>query len=275
MNYQILWLRPLDSGGYGDLFLGRRSDNGHLVVGKYLRDYHLEHNRKAFEREVRILTTGLPGLITLLYWNTTAEPPYYVMPYLAGGSLTKYSGRLTDIQLQVIAIEVANTLAALHTRYIKNGDVKPDNILVADDGRLKLADPLGSGVGCTMFFSEHHGGTPGYWAPEVQRGGPISYAGDVYSYGTTLYHLLTGRKPKDGQRLDPPSEGYVTAPKIRELITACCQASPNARPSMQEVLRMLRGEQWSDIQATRMQKRQLLAACVLGGIVLLGAAVTA
>ncbi len=277
MNYQVLNLRPLHSGGYGDLFVGRRSDNGQSVVIKFLREYHLEHTRKAFAREVRILTSGLPGLIAPLFWDTTAERPYYVMPFLPAGSLAKYAGRLTDPQLQAVATEVATTLAALHAKYIKNGDVKPDNILITDDGRLKLADPLGSGIGCTMFFSEHHGGTPGYWAPEVRAGAPISYAGDVYSYGATLYHLLTGRRPKDGQQLDPTSEGYVRAPKIRELIAVCCQANGNARPNMPVVLRMLRGEKWSDIQATRMQQKQqlLAAACALGAILLVGAAVTA
>jgi serine/threonine protein kinase len=212
----------------------------------------------------------------LLFADMKAERPYYVMPYLMGGSLTRYAGRLTDNQLHTIATEVALALAGLHAAYVAHGDVKPDNVLVSQDGRLQVSDPLGNGVGCTVLFSEHHGGTPGYWAPEVRAGGPISYAGDVYSFGATLYELLTGRRPRDGQRLDPSSEGYVNAPKIRQIITACCQSDPHARPSMQEVLRMLRGEQWADIQASRKQRQELVsAACVIGGLVLLGAALTA
>jgi serine/threonine protein kinase len=276
MSYQILNLRPLHSGGNGDLFIGQRSDTGEYVVVKYLRESHLAHARRAFAREVRVLERRLRGLMPLLFADTAGERPYYVMPYLMGGSLTRYAGSLTDSQLQSIVTELAGTLANLHAGYDAHGDVKPDNILVTQDGRLQVADPLGNGTVFTMLFSENHGGTPGYWAPEIRLGGPISYAGDVYSYGATLYELLTGPRPRDGQRLDASSEGYVRAPKIRQIIAACCRSDPHARPSMPEVLRMLRGEEWADIQAARERRQEfVIAACVVGLIVLLGVASTA
>jgi serine/threonine protein kinase len=192
-----------------------------------------------------------------------------VMPYLPG-SLTLYTRRLSDSQLHAVATNLALRLASLHAGWCAHGDVKPDNVLVDREGRLLLADPLGNGLGCTGLFSQNNsGGTPGYCAPEVRAGGPISKAGDVYSYGATLYELLTGRRPQDGQRLDPTSEGYSNAPKIREVIAACCQFDPNARPSMREVLRMLRGESWERIQAARKQRQQLVAVCVIGIILVL------
>lgn len=270
MNIQVLNLRRLHSGGNGDVFIGQRSDTGEQVVVKFLREYHLAHARKAFVREVRILRRGLRGLMPLLFANLHAQPPYYVMPY-AGGPLSRYAGRLRDPQLYSVARELALTLATLHAARIAHGDVKPDNILVAHDGRLQVADPLGNGIGCTVLFSQNHGGTPGYWAPEVRAGGPISFAGDAYSYGATLYELLTGRRPQDGQRLDPSSEDYVNAPIVRQIIAACCDSNPHARPNMQEVLRMLNGEQWAGIQAERRQNQErVTAACVIGGLVLLG-----
>ncbi len=270
MSYQVVNLRALHSGGNGDLFIGQRSDTREYVVVKYLREWHLTHARRAFAREVRVLERRLRGLMPLLFADIAGERPYYVMPYLKGGALTQYAGRLTDSQLQTIATELAGTLANLHAAYDVHGDVKPDNILVTQDGRLQVADPLGNGTVFTMLFSENHGGTPGYWAPEIRAGGPISRAGDVHSYGAMLYELLTGRRPRDGQRLDPSSEGYVRAPKIRQIIAACCQSDPHARPSMQEVLRMLRGEEWADIQAARKQRQELAtAACVIVGLVLL------
>jgi serine/threonine protein kinase len=265
MSAQVLNLRPLNSGGNADLYIGQRSDNGEQVVVKYLRDHNLPHARKAFFREVRILAQGRRGLVPLLSQDMNAERPYYVMPYLKGGSLTPHAGRLVANQLHAIATEVGLSVADLHAHGVAHGDVKPDNVLIADDGHLRVADPLGNGVGCTVLFSQHHGGTPGYWAPEVRAGGAISFPGDVYSYGATLYELLTGRRPQDGQRLDPTSESYLDAPMIMGIITACCQSSPSARPSMQEVLRMLRGERWATIQAARMQRQGLLATvCVIG-----------
>lgn len=265
MSCPIVNLRPLQAGGNGDLYVGQRSDTGEYVVVKYLREHHLSHARKAFAREIRILGRQLRGLVPLLSSDLASGRPYYVMPYLPGGPLTQYAGRLLDGQLHAVAMEIAMTLATLHAANIAHGDIKPDNILVTHDGHLQVADPLGNGVGCTMLFSQNRGGTPGYWAPEVCAGGPISGPADVYSYGALLYQLLTGRKPNDGQKLDPVSEGYVNAPIVIQVIVACCCNIPAARPTMQEVLRILRGEKWADIQAERKKREEQIAAISVFG----------
>jgi serine/threonine protein kinase len=145
------------------------------------------------------------------------------MPYLEGGALTRYAGRLTENQLHRVAMRLARTLSNLHSAFEVDGDFKPDNVLLTWNGEIQVGDPLGNGTFFTILFAKNRGGTPGYWAPEIQRGGSISRAGDSYSYGATLYHLLTGRRPVDGQRLDPTSEGYRIAPQIREIIGACCK----------------------------------------------------
>jgi len=271
MNFQVVNLRQLGSGGNGDVSIGHRSDTGEYVAVKFLRDWRLQHAREGFEREVRVLARGVPGLVPLLAWDLTAQPPFYVMPYLEGGALTPYAGKLTDNQLQNVAVQLARTLANLHAAYEVDGDFKPDNVLVTQNGQVQVGDPLGNGTVFTMLFAKNRGGTPGYWAPEIRGGGSISRTGDSYSYGATLYHLLTGRRRLDGQPLDTSSEGYRNAPKIREAIAACCQLDPNARPTMQEVLRVLNGEQWADIQIERKQRQQLVAVvCVFVGLLLVG-----
>src|SRR5258708_14203717 len=113
MRY-VVNLRPLRSGGHGDLFIGQLSDTGEQVVVKFLREYHIAQDRKGFIREVRILERRRHGLIPLLFANTDAERPYYVMPYLKGGALTQYAGTLTRSHLQNIATQLAATLANLH-----------------------------------------------------------------------------------------------------------------------------------------------------------------
>ena len=272
MSFRIVALRRLGSGANGDLFVGQRTDTGDYVVAKYLREYHVMHARRAFAREVGILARRPRGLVPLLGWDTDAERPFYVMPYYQR-SLTQYAGRLSDSQLCNVATELAVTLASFHASWCAHGDVKPDNVLVDQQGRLVLADPIGNGLGCTGLFSQNNnGGTPGYRAPEVSAGGPISNAADAYSYGATLYALQTGHTPQDGQHLDPATEGYINAPKVREVIAACCQFGSNERPTMQEVLRVLRGERWANIQAERKRKQQLVAACILGGIFVLALA---
>jgi serine/threonine protein kinase len=270
MSFRFVVLNALLFGGNGDLFIGQRTDTGEYVVPKFLREHRLPEARRAFAREVRILVSKPRGFVPLLGWDTDAERPYYVMPYFPRGSLTQYASKLSDYELHGVATELADTLAAFHARWCAHGDFKPDNVLLDQEGRLLVGDPLGNGLGCAGLFSQHNGGgTPGYRAPEVRAGAAISQAGDVYSYGATLYELLTGRRPQDGQRLGPASEGYGNAPKIREVIAACCQFDPNARPTMQEVLRVLRGERWADIQAARKKNQQLVGALIGIGILTL------
>ena len=265
----IVNLRLLNSGGYGEVFIGQRSDNGQEVIVKYLRDAHLPHNRKAFFREVKILARRVSGLVPLLGWNMKAVRPWYVMPYVAGGPLTQYAGLLNERQLQHIAKELAGTLARLHALYIVHGDVKPDNVLVSRGGPL-VADPLGSGFGCTALFSENHGGTPGYCAPEIRQGGAISYAGDVYSFGATLYHLATGQRPQDGMRLDHVFSAKQSRSLIEEIVIACCQPDASSRPTMSEVVRILAGESWESIASRRKAEELVKVVGVVGGLLLLG-----
>lgn len=171
---------------------------------------------------------------------------------------------------QAVATEMARTLANLHAANDVHGDFRPDNILVTEQGQLQVADPLGNGTLFTILFSENRGGTPGYMAPEIAEGGSISRAADVYSYGATLYQLLTGRIPQHGQRLDPLSEGFRNAPNIRGIIAPCCRLDPDARPTMQDVLRMLGGTPWVEIQAERTRWQGIVgSACAIGLFVFL------
>jgi serine/threonine protein kinase len=268
MSYQLVPLRFLGSGGHADIYVAQRTDTGEQVAVKMLRDHARPEERKAFLNEARILGLGVPGLIRLLSSNMEADRPFYEMP-LMGGCLRPHAGKLNDRQLHAVAIELAQTLMALHATRDAHGDIKPDNILLSYNGQLQVADPLGNGAHCTVWFAENRGGTPGYWAPEIRANKPISSTGDVYSYGATLYELLTGKRPQDGQRLDPSAEGFAKSPKICEIIAACCQFDPAARPSMQEVVRMLNGEQWVNIQASRIQRQQFFAGSIVVSLIAL------
>jgi serine/threonine protein kinase len=265
----IVNLRRLDAGANGDIFVGQRNDNGHEVVVKILRESHIPHAKKGFAREIRILAQKINGLVPLLGYCIDGKQPYYVMPYYARGPLTRYAGKLTPAQINAVATSLASTLAGLHARNISHGDIKPDNIFVSNDGNLQVGDPLGNGFGCTVLFAQNQGGTPGYWAPEVKAGGAISKPGDAYSYAATLFHLLTGLNPQDGQRFDQISRWYPTLPKICEVIIACSQLEPDARATMPDVLKMLNGETWTNIQASRKQVQDLIKFATVIGVIAL------
>lgn len=270
MSYQLILIRHLGSGGNAEVYVAERGDTHEQFAVKMLREYPSSDARKAFEREARILGLGVKGLIPVLGSNMQVERPFYVMP-LMGGSLKAYAGRLNDAQLHAIAKALAQILISLHNTRDAHGDIKPDNILLSHSGQLNIADPLGNGAHCTVWFAKNRGGTPGYWAPEVRANQPISSAADVYSLGATLYELLTGKRPQDGQRLDASGEGYTAAPKIREVIAACCQFEAAARPTMREVLQMLDGREWSKIEITRLQRQQFWRGAIslsLVGVVL-------
>jgi serine/threonine protein kinase len=267
-------LRPLSSGGRGDLFVGQLRDNGTPVVVKFLRESHLPHERHAFLREIKILTLGLAGMIRVFASVTSAERPYYIMEYLPAGCLTRYAGRLSEHQLLSVAMSLAETLANFHRFAGGHGDLKPDNILVSQDGLLKLGDPLGNGplgAGFSVLFSPDRGGTEGYWAPEIKTGAKVSPAADSYSFAATLFHLATGRRPIDGQNLDPTAHGFTGPEWLRELIVFCSQTDPKRRPSMNEVIQALKGKSWQAIYQDKRQQ-QILSGLIVCGLALVGSA---
>ena len=261
--------RHFASGGNGDLYLAELRADGVTVVVKALRKFKVPLARQTFAREIQVLRRKLPGVVTILFADPDAPQPYYVMPFFSGGCLGKYAGRLDSQQLQAVVLDLARTLASFHAMVGSHGDYKPANILVSGKGEVKVADPSGNGIGCTMLFPQNPGGTPGYWAPEVRTKG-ISRAGDVYSFGTTVYELVTGCMPRDGQGFVPTPWQRATHPKLWEVIECCCQIDPQARPTMSEVVRMLEGTSWAEIQEARKRTKSLLtAAAVVGGIFLL------
>lgn len=140
-------------------------------------------------------------------------------------------------------------LATFHSKCGPHGDYKPDNIFAAPDGKLKLGDPAGNGFGFSVLLAPARGGTPGYWAPEIQNNGTVSPQADVFSFGATLYHLVTGRRPVDGQQLDPLANGFMCPSRLREIILLCTRTDPKTRPTMQHVVRFLDGESWASVRA--------------------------
>lgn len=226
--------RLLVQGTVADLYVVPR-DSGEPVVAKVLRELSDEY-RRAFKREYRVLAARVhAGLIGVLGGDLDAPRPFYFMPFLSGGSITRLAGALDARALANLGRWIAEAMSALHANNMQHGDLKPDNLLMTERGAVHVSDPLGNGSGCTVSLGTKCGGTPGYWAPEIAIGGPISRAGDVFSLGATLFHLATGITPQDGMSMDPVAHNVSLPEQLRQAIVAMCRADPARRPSMQKV----------------------------------------
>ncbi|MCG8468489.1 MAG: protein kinase [Gemmatimonadetes bacterium] len=206
-SYRLL--RLVGSGGMGVVYEAQRADEQYRqrVAIKLLRqgvDSRLTNER--FRRERQILAAlDHPGIARLLDGGATEDGrPYYVMEFIDGVPITEYCARarlgLRD-RLRLFR-EVCAAVHFAHKNMVVHRDLKPGNVLVAGDGRVKLLDfgiaKLLSAGGRSEQTLTLYGGrmlTPAYASPEQVQGEPVTTASDVYSLGVLLYELLTGRKP--------------------------------------------------------------------------------
>src|SRR5205085_11985460 len=114
------------------------------------------------------------------------------------------------------------------------------------------------------------GGTPGYWAPEIRKNSVVSPQADAFSYAATLYQLVTGQRPVDGQTLDPWANGFNCLPQLREVIVLCSQTDPNARPTMQQVVRILGGEPGGSVRAEARAQQEKAQEVLIGLALVIG-----
>jgi serine/threonine protein kinase len=229
------------------LYIGRSRSDGRLVVVKTVPENATNTTLNSFLNEVRVLSRGHNGLVPVLYSFRASGRPYYVMDMMAA-SLTRYCGGLSETQTYRVAIAVASALAGMHSSFDIHGDPKPDNILLDSAGHIYVSDPIGNSSPLVSWLRPSFGGTPGYRAPEIRANLPISTRSDVYAFGATLSHMMTGTAPSDGDSIALRIKSCLRDPQLSEIVRRCCQPNPGDRPSMHEVLRMLGGESWADIK---------------------------
>jgi serine/threonine protein kinase len=162
----------------------------------------LEEVLQRFDREAKSLgKLSHPNIVSILDYGEYESVPYLVMEYLPGGTLKKKLGAPLAWRESVgILLPVARALAYAHQHGVIHRDIKPANILLKESGDPILTDfgiaKLLEGVeGHTLTASGVGIGTPEYMAPEQGMGAKVDARADIYSLGTVLYELVTGRKP--------------------------------------------------------------------------------
>ena len=212
-DYEILEL--LGSGGFARVYKARERRTGRIVAIKRLKQVEelLEAEKtlevelvEGFVREVglwlRLSREGIKGVVRLLAYNLRPYP-WIAMEYMPGGSLRGLVGKLSWREAVKLVAELAGVLHEVHLLGIRHFDIKPENILLDEQGRPHLTDFGLAKV--QLLVSTYSGGeffgTPAYAAPEQfasKEFGRPDHRTDIYQLGTVLYELLTGRPPFTG-----------------------------------------------------------------------------
>ncbi len=193
-------------GGMGEVRRGRDLRLDREVAVKLLRSDLAEQPevRRRFEEEARSAAQLVhPNVVATFDSGEHAGAPYIVMECLPGRTLADElaEGPLATARVRQVAAAVLGALSAAHRVGIVHRDVKPANILVADDGSAKVADfgIAKSTQGLDLTIAGQVIGTPAYLAPERLDGQPATPQSDLYSLGVVLYEALAGRQPFSGE----------------------------------------------------------------------------
>ncbi|MEU5261906.1 serine/threonine-protein kinase [Amycolatopsis sp. NPDC021455] len=253
-------LEPIGGGAMGTVWRAQDEKLDRTVAIKELLLPH-DHDEQRTEeaknramREARIAARLQHShAITVFAVLEEEDRPWLVMEYLPSKSLaaTLADGPATVDDAIRVGVQISSALAGAHRAGVVHRDVKPANILVAEDGTAKITDfGISRAIGDVKLTATGEiAGTPAYLAPEVARGEDVDFAADVFSLGATLYAAVEGQAPygtadnpiallykaSSGETIPPEKAGRLTPLLERMLAT-----EPAERPSMDEVERELR-----------------------------------
>jgi serine/threonine protein kinase/beta-lactam-binding protein with PASTA domain len=246
-RYQVV--RKLGAGGMANVYLAEDQELGRRVAIKILNDRHANDEQfvERFRREAKNAAALSHPNIVSIYDRGEAEGSYYIaMEYLDGRSLKELIVSRGPAPITVAveyARQILQALRFAHRHGIVHRDIKPHNVLVDAEGRVKVTD-FGIARAGTSQMTEAGSivGTAQYLSPEQARGTSVDQRSDVYSLGIVLYELLTGTVPFTGDTpveiamkhlstiAEPPSTRRHDIPRDLDLIVMRALAKdPNDR----------------------------------------------
>jgi serine/threonine protein kinase len=206
-------------------------------------------NRRVLEEARKAAALNDPAVVTIYSVLDEADPPAIVMELVEGFPLDRFAAELSFQQKAQLLREVARGLATAHERGLVHCDLKPDNVIVGPDLRPRILD---FGIALSLAEANRAGrgfaGTPLYASPEQVRGQPLTAASDVFSFGSLMFKVLTGRPPFGGESISEVFEAIATTapPFLREVAVgvpedlqaiclACLAWDPADRPGASEI----------------------------------------
>lgn len=254
-RYKLLTI--LDVGGLGIVVKAKDEIIGREVAIKFLRPEHCEHIqfRKAFQREAQQagLVDRHEHIVSLHDAKLTSDPPYLVLELVNGPSLEEVCRTRPSADRAVdIAAAILRALAYAHDRAVMHGDLKPRNVLLTEQGRVKVLD-----FGFAFSVAPAEGAaneevrrvfarTDRYAAPEYIVSKEATVKSDIYAFGVLFHELLTGGEhPYRLERevlTDDLSLASSIEPRLRAVIQRCIARDPEDRfSSVLEILQALVG----------------------------------
>ena len=253
-RYEIL--EKIGTGGMSDVYKAKDHKLNRFVAVKVLKQEFSENAN--FVSKFRIEAQAAAGLmhpnVVNVYDVGEEDGIYYiVMELVEGITLKKYiekKARLSVKEAISIAIQISMGIEAAHNNHIIHRDIKPQNIIISKDGKVKVTDFGIAKAVTSNTITSNVMGSVHYTSPEQARGGYSDEKSDIYSLGITLFEMLTGRVPFNGEttvaiaikhiqeELPSPREFVSEIPvSVEQIVFKCCQKSPDRRyQSMGELI---------------------------------------
>ncbi len=245
-RYEILG--RIGTGGMADVYKAVDQKLNRFVAIKVLKREFREDETflKKFQSEAQA-AAGLshPSIVNIYDVSEDRGVNYIVMEFIDGITLKEYiqkKGNLTPKEVISIAVQVCNAMEVAHSRDIVHRDIKPQNIMITKEGKVKVTDFGIAKATSSNTISTNMMGSVHYTSPEQARGGFSDAKSDIYSLGISMYEMITGELPFDGEStvtialqhlqddITPPSEIVPDIPySLEQIILKCTQKSPDRR----------------------------------------------
>ena len=265
-RYEILEI--LGEGGMAFVYKARDTQLERFVAIKTLKPNYVNQNTfvERFRREAQTAANlNHPNIVQIFDWGIDEEP-YFVMEYIEGNTLTSIISKNRTISLSdilFIGSQVSSGLHAAHMKGLVHRDIKPGNIMITPDGKVKVTD-----FGIVSLQNEESDitktgsilGTASYISPEQAQGKPVSIESDLYSLGTVLYELIAGRPPFSGDSPIATATKHLTdkAEKLSTYRRDLPKGVENAVMKLLEKATYDRYRSAEDLRATLLQQRKNL-----------------
>ena len=257
-RYEII--SRIGSGGMADVYKSKDRKLNRLVAVKVMKaEFSQDRGFISKFRKEAQAAAGLahPNVVNVYDVGEDNGIYYIVMELVQGITLKDYitrKGKLTVREATSIAIQVSLGLECAHRSNIIHRDVKPQNIIISTDGKVKLSDFGIARAASSNTISSNVMGSVHYSSPEQVRGGYSDAKSDIYSLGITMYEMVTGRVPYDGdttvaiaikhlqEEMESPRKYVPDLPySLEQIILKCTQKSPDRRyASMSELIEDLK-----------------------------------